>query len=50
MGTHCTALGDEHVLVVAQTDSGVLYFDDFEYGFNISGVDESGRIVAPGGS
>lgn len=42
--------GDEHVLVVAQTDSGVLYFDDVEYGFNISCVDESGRIVTPGGS
>ena len=42
--------GDEYVLVVAQAEGGVLYFDDVEYGFNISGVDESGRIIAPGGS
>ena len=42
--------GDEQVFVVAQTGGGVLYFDDVEYGFNISGVDESGRILTPGGS
>jgi hypothetical protein len=27
-----------------------LYFDDVEYGFNISSVDKSGRILTPGGS
>lgn len=42
--------GDEPVLVVAQVDNGVLYFDDVEYGFNISPVDQSGRILTPGGS
>ncbi len=42
--------GDEHVFVVAQAVGGVLYFDDVEYGFNISGVDDSGRIITPGGS
>lgn len=42
--------GDERVFVVAQIDDGILYFDDVEYGFNISTVDESGRILHPGGS
>jgi hypothetical protein len=42
--------GDEHVFVVAQAGNGVLYFDDVEYGFNISSVDDSGRIINPGGS
>src|SRR6266436_3119837 len=42
--------GDEPVFVAAQTASGVLYFDDVEGGFNISAVDEDGRILAPGGS
>jgi hypothetical protein len=42
--------GDEPVLVVAQANDGVLYFDDVEYGFNISPVDQSGRILTPGGS
>jgi hypothetical protein len=42
--------GDEHVFVVAQAEGGALYFDDVEYGFNISGVDESGRLITPGGS
>jgi hypothetical protein len=36
------AQGDEHVLAVTQAKVGVLYFDDVEYGFNISGVDECG--------
>jgi hypothetical protein len=38
------------VLVVAQANDGVLYFDDVEFGFNISPVDQSGRILTPGGS
>ncbi len=42
--------GDEQVLVVAQTKDGVLYFDDVEYGFNISGIDENRRVTTPGGS
>ena len=42
--------GDEYVFVVAQHEDGVLYFDDVEYGFNISTVDENGRIITPGGS
>lgn len=35
---------------MAQKDDGILYFDDVEYGFNISTVDASGRILHPGGS
>ena len=42
--------GIEHVYVVAQYKNGVLYFDDVEYGFNISTIDEKGRILIPGGS
>ncbi len=42
--------GDEEVFVVAQAEDGVLYFDDVEYGFNISGIDNTGRILMPGGS
>jgi hypothetical protein len=42
--------GDEPVLVVAQSNDGVLYFEDVEHGFNISPVDQSGRILMPGGS
>jgi hypothetical protein len=42
--------GDEQVFVVAQASGGVLYFDDVEYGFNISEIDRSGRILTPGGS
>ncbi len=42
--------GDETVFVVCQEDGGVLYFDDVEYGFNISTVDLEGRILQPGGS
>ena len=41
---------DEFVFVVAQASDGVLYFDDVEYGFNISTVDESGKVLVPGGS
>lgn len=44
------SLGDEAVIVVAQKDRGVLYFDDVEYGFNISTIDLMGRILTPGGS
>jgi hypothetical protein len=42
--------GDEQVFVVAQTKGGVLYFDDVEYGFNVSDIDDSGHITSPGGS
>ncbi len=42
--------GDEKVFVVAESGEGVLYFDDVEYGFNISTVDKDGRILHPGGS
>ncbi|MEZ4306426.1 MAG: hypothetical protein R3F14_00035 [Polyangiaceae bacterium] len=44
------ATGDELVFVVCQSGSGVLYFDDVEYGFNISSTDSTGRILSPGGS
>ncbi|HEU6441341.1 MAG TPA: hypothetical protein VFF38_03185 [Microvirga sp.] len=43
-------MGDEHVFVVAQKQNGILYYDDVEDGFNISTVDENGRILTPGGS
>jgi hypothetical protein len=43
-------MGDETVFVVARKDDGVLYFDDVEYGFNISIIDKAGRILEPGGS
>ena len=43
-------IGDETVFVVCQKDDGVLYFDDVEYGFNISIVDKTRRILEPGGS
>ncbi len=42
--------GDEAVFVVCQKNDGVLYFDDVEYGFNISTIDSEGRILQPGGS
>lgn len=43
--------GDEQVFVVARTaDRGVLYFDDVEFGFNISTVDDDDVILQPGGS
>lgn len=42
--------GDEKVFMVARNDDGVLYFDDVEYGFNISTVDENNVILQPGGS
>jgi hypothetical protein len=42
--------GYETVFVVARAaPDGVLYFDDVEFGFNISTVDESGIIQRPGG-
>ena len=44
------SMGDETVIVVAQKDEGVLYFDDIEYGFNISTIDLMGRILTHGGS
>lgn len=43
-------MGDEHVYVVAQIMDHVLYFDDVEFGFNWAAIDESGRIINPGGS
>ncbi len=42
--------GDELVFVIAQNEEGVLYFDDVEYGFNVSSIDGCLRIVSPGGS
>ncbi|MBZ0150429.1 MAG: hypothetical protein K8J09_02780 [Planctomycetes bacterium] len=42
--------GDEHVFVVAQSGDGILYFDDVEYGFNISTVDDEGTVLHPGAS
>ncbi len=42
--------GDEVAFIVSQKDDGVLYFDDVEYGFNISTVDNEGKILDPGGS
>lgn len=43
--------GDEAVFVVAELPGGVvLYFDDVEYGFNLSLIDTAGRITNPGGS
>jgi hypothetical protein len=44
-------VGDETVFVVAELPGGaVLYFDDIEYGFNVSLVDASRRILDPGGN
>lgn len=43
-------VGDEEVFVVAVTNTGVLYFDDVEYGFNMSPVDGARRLTAAGGS
>jgi hypothetical protein len=40
--------GDEHVFVVSQTTGGVLFFDDVEWGFNISCIDDTGRLTTPG--
>ena len=42
--------GDENVFVVARAGDGVLYFDDVEYGFNISRIDSNGKILNRGGS
>ena len=42
--------GAETVFVVARCPGGVLYFDDVEYGFNVSSVDEADMILQPGGS
>lgn len=41
--------GDEGVWVIAQRRGRVLYFDDVEWGWNFSEVDEEGRILRPGG-
>jgi hypothetical protein len=40
--------GDEQVFVVAQTTGGVPYYDDVENGFNISCIDNTGRLTTPG--
>ncbi len=45
-----SAAGDELVFVVAESPRGVVYFDDVEYGFNISPLAEDERIISPGGS
>ena len=42
--------GDELVFVVARNANGVMYFDDVEWGFNVSMVDESDCILNPGGN
>lgn len=43
--------GDEEVFVVAELPMGaMLYFDDVEYGFNVSPVDTAGRISEPRGN
>ena len=42
--------GNERVFVVASCAHGVLYFDDVEYGFNMSATDDCGMILRPGGS
>ena len=41
--------GDERVWVIAQRRGQLLYFDDVEWGWNFSEVDEEGRILRPGG-
>lgn len=41
--------GDERVWVIAQRRGRVLYFDDVEWGWNCSEVDEEGRVLRPGG-
>lgn len=48
--TRSKMAGDEYVYVVAQNQDGILYFDDVEYGFNIATVDDTGRVLTPGGS
>ncbi|WZO98272.1 hypothetical protein EP7_005332 [Isosphaeraceae bacterium EP7] len=41
--------GDEMVWVIAERRGQVLYFDDVEWGWNFSEVDEEGRVLRPGG-
>ena len=41
--------GDERVWVIAERQGQVLYFDDVEWGWNFSEVNEEGRILRPGG-
>lgn len=41
--------GDEKVWVIAERNGQVLYFDDVEWGWNSSEVDEEGRLLRPGG-
>jgi hypothetical protein len=46
---HSGQAGDERVWVIAERRGQVLYFDDVEWGWNYSEVDEEGRILRPGG-
>jgi hypothetical protein len=39
--------GDEDVFVIAKSDDGVLYFDDVEWCFSFSPVDEKNRVKIP---
>lgn len=41
---------EESVFVIAKDKDGVLYFDDVEYGFNISRIDKRNIILDRGGS
>ncbi len=41
--------GDEKVWVLAERQGHALYFDDVEWGWNSSEVNEEGRILRPGG-
>jgi len=41
--------GDEKVWVIAERRGQVLYFDDVEWGWNFSEVNDEGRILRPGG-
>jgi hypothetical protein len=41
--------GDERIWVIAERRGEVLYFDDVEWGWNFSAVNEEGRILRPGG-
>lgn len=41
--------GDERVWIIAERQSQVLYFDDVEWGWNWSEVNQENRILRPGG-
>lgn len=42
--------GFEDVFDVARNERGVMYFDDVEFGFNVSPTDENNVITNPGAS